>query len=347
MPLSEMNSQQIALAAITTGAAAAGALGLWMLYRRRSSPKPAVVAGPRHNEVLGKVKNIVLYPVKSVRGIELDSAECLMRGLKYDRRFIIVNTAATSAPEGTSGDFLNLLKMPKMAQIQPGLEEADGKVVLTLQAEGYETIRIAEPDVASSERVSLHVYRTNGEGIDCGDEVAAWLANFTGLPSVRMYFMSESVKGRHIPDDPKWGSVSRGHEDVSFANFAPFMLCTQQSLTDINARVGQELEMARFRPNIIVESSSSAPYQEDDWKSFKIAGIGFYILKKCGRCPMTQMDPNTGEKTGPEPLSTLREFRLETSDSRYANSPIFGIQLAAEREGTIRVGDQVVFRSDT
>ncbi|XP_065194643.1 mitochondrial amidoxime reducing component 2-like [Sycon ciliatum] len=337
----ELPSPRVALLA-TAGAVGVGALAYWLLRRRQTPGQRS--NGPRAGEVLGQVKSIVLYPVKSIRGIEVSSAYCLKRGFKYDRRFVIVDTASENPPEGTPGKFLNLISTPKLAKIQPRIIEVGDRFTLVLQTEGCDPVEVPEPDTEGCERVSLHVYRTEGEALDCGDTVARWLSAILGLPGIRLYYMSEDVRCRMIAEDPKWGDRGRPGQETSFANFAPYMLCTEQSRVDISSRVGQELEMARFRPNIIVSSALPTPYQEDNWTDIQISNVSFYMMKKCGRCPMTTIHPQTGEKTGPEPLKTLREFRLETSDARYANSPIFGIQIGAEQEGAIRVGDDVVMQ---
>ncbi|KAJ7365552.1 Mitochondrial amidoxime reducing component 2 [Desmophyllum pertusum] len=50
-----------------------------------------------------------------------------------------------------------------------------------------------------------------------------------------------------------------------------------------------------------------------------------------GRCPLTTVNPATGEKEGNEPLVTLRRIRLPADrDPRQGQSPLFGVHVAPE-----------------
>ena len=67
-----------------------------------------------------------VYPVKGLKGIDLEDARCTERGLENDRRWMVVDA---------EGEFLSQRSYPKMATVWTDL--ADG--ALTLSA----------PDVAS------------------------------------------------------------------------------------------------------------------------------------------------------------------------------------------------------
>jgi len=65
------------------------------------------------------------------------------------------------------------------------------------------------------------------------------------------------------------------------------------------------------------------------------------------RCKMTTVDQETGQFSGPEPLQTLRIYRLHETvyecetDKRYGNSPLFGYNYSVLLGGDISVGDTV------
>ena len=90
--------------------------------------------------------------------------------------------------------------------------------------------------------------------------------------------------------------------------------------------------MNRFRPNIVVEGSKA--YAEDTWAHFRVAGIDFYGVKPCGRCSMTTVDQDKGEK-GKEPYKTLSRYRLKDG------VVYFGENLIHEGEGSISIGDLI------
>ena len=65
---------------VGVGLCAAGAVGIWYLLRGRATSNVAL-----YNIPVAKVAKLHVYPVKSCHRIEVDTVECLKRGLKYDR----------------------------------------------------------------------------------------------------------------------------------------------------------------------------------------------------------------------------------------------------------------------
>nr|WP_239414369.1 MOSC domain-containing protein [Estrella lausannensis] len=97
-------------------------------------------------------------------------------------------------------------------------------------------------------------------------------------------------------------------------------------------RTGMELDMIRFRPNIVIESTT--PFEEDCWKRAEIGGALFHLVKPCGRCSIVNVDPNTC-KRGAEPLKTLASFR--TQEKKI----LFGVNAILTGASVISVGDKV------
>ncbi len=135
-----------------------------------------------------------------------------------------------------------------------------------------------------------------------------------------------------------------------------------------------QVEERRFRPNILVKGKSlqtiftrlsifpskdvSSAFAEDSWRHVRIGGEEdedgggfsggalFRNVKLCKRCSFTTIDPERGERhPRGEPLKTLRSYRctLDTEERRrhFGGAPMFGVNLAVDRVGTVRVGDTV------
>ena len=316
----------------------------------------------RAGTVVGKVSQVIAYPVKSARGVAVRSGRCLLRGLEGDRRWVVINTSPGSLKiAGTVGSDLNRLHYPKLAELQPSVSILDsvansdcgsarpGEMELTLSDTGGDLpdLKIGEKEMRAGRIDRIQVLRMACNAYDCGDEAAEWLAAFLDKTGLRLYYMPEDAAGRVCSKDLKWGDVSQAGEEVSFAAVSPYLVCTEQSLNDVGCRLDRKLEMERFRPNIVVNCSDNAAYAEDRWKRFSVSGTFFHTMKRCGRCPLTQQDPMTGDSNVRNLLSTLREYRLDGSDSRHGNAPIFGLQVAAESEGMLRVGDVVAVHTYT
>jgi uncharacterized protein YcbX len=117
---------------------------------------------------------------------------------------------------------------------------------------------------------------------------------------------------------------------VSFADAFPFLMISEESLADLNARMPVPLPMNRFRPNLVIAGGS--PFVEDFLEHFTIGEIGFRRVKPCDRCVIPTTDQETGER-GKEPLRTLATYRKQGS------KVFFGQNLVHSGIGRLKVGD--------
>lgn len=316
------------------------AVGVWFSYRSRRQRGSV-------NKKVATVTGLFIYPVKSCQPTPVNTAQCEARGFTYDRRWVVVDTLNSNAPSGSVGLFLTQKQQPKLAQIKPSVQvdPKDGSVFLRLNAPNMTELEVKCPDEANA-TACIEIYRIAGEAIDCGDEVAAWLCEFIpGMPGLRLYYMSESTRPRRLVTDSKWGALDtlHSHSQVAYANFSPYLMANEKSLAELNGRLEEDVSMQRFRANIVIDSCAGHhAFSEDNWANLTIGGVAFRMLKKCGRCPMTTLDPDTGRRLGAEPLKTLKTYRLDTSDERYGPSPCFGVNLESLSSGQVSVGDDVV-----
>lgn len=257
------------------------------------------------------VSRLFVYPVKSLRGIEVRDAEVEAPGFRNDRRWMLVDEERV---------FLSQRRLPRMALVSVRVG-GDG---LLLDAPGMTPLE-----------VPLGPYGAEGDGLDVvvfGDEVRAarvgpgadgWLSEFLGV-RCRMVSMPD---GAVRPVDPAYALAG---DRTRFSDGFPFLLVSQASLDDLNARMDEPLPVDRFRPNIVV--GGCEPYEEDLWGRVSIGGVPFRVAKPCARCAITTTDQQTGER-GKEPLKTLATYR------KVGGSVYFGQNLIPDGVGTLRVGD--------
>ena len=103
-----------------------------------------------------------------------------------------------------------------------------------------------------------------------------------------------------------------------------------------------ELDVVRFRPNVVVDGDPSSPFAEDSWPFVHLGDVRFRVNGVCDRCVMTTIDPETLVR-GKEPIRTLARHR------RWDGKAWFGVWLvpdlaSAPSPAVIRVGDAVVAR---
>ena len=261
------------------------------------------------------VSGLYLYPVKSCRGLAVNSAELDDHGFVGDRRFMVVAEA--------DGLFLTQRTHPRMALIETSLTSTS----LLLSSPGRGSVTVPLNASAGLRRVT--VWRSTTSANDCGDEPAEWLSDFLGHP-LRLVRMGGTYQRLNLKPAAQAGDV------VSFADSCPFMAISEASLADLNSRLARPLPMNRFRPNLVI--AGCTPYGEDAWNRVRIGGAVFRSAGPCARCPITTTDQETAER-GKEPLKTLATYRRDPDDPGDVN---FGTNLIHEtKRGTVRVGAPV------
>jgi uncharacterized protein YcbX len=265
-----------------------------------------------------RLSAIAIFPIKSCRGIEVSEAVVERRGLRHDRRFMIVDGA---------GRFVTQREEPSLARVAVAIEAQD----VVVEVEGYGRARAhAEPPAnALGAPTPVTVWNSTVEAREV-PELSAFFASLLGR-AVRCVYMPESTRRAVSPAHARPGDV------VSFADGYPLLVASESSRADLEARAGVPLEMARFRPNVVV--AGAAAWEEDGWTRVRIGPLWLRVTKPCARCVMTTLDPRTGEG-GQEPLRTLATFR------RVDGEVMFGLNLVPELEDgapapTLRVGDTV------
>jgi len=251
------------------------------------------------------------YPVKSLRGEAFDTLEVTPRGLALDRRWMVVDA---------DGRFLTQRQQPRMALIQARVG-ADGR--LQLQAPGMRGIEVALTHARARMAVRVWDDRLLADPVD--EAADRWLGEVLGL-SCRLVYLPEDVRR---PVDPDYAQPA---DQVGFADGFPFLLISQASLDDLNARLERPVSMLRFRPNLVVTGCEA--FAEDGWRRIRIGDLSFRVAKPCSRCVIPTIDIETGEK-GREPLQTLQGYR------RRGHRVYFGQNLIHDGPGTLRVGMRV------
>lgn len=275
------------------------------------------------------LKSITLYPIKSLGGVSVQSAEVEAKGLRFDRRYMLVTPSA----DGQSGAFITQRTNHHMALIDVAMDVPGNRLrvwhchapddVLTLPLVPTHVLGGTLPvDIWGSEGVSARLV---------SEEADAWFSRVLGKPCRLVYMPDET---RRTVTSSRVYAPADADRVVSFADGLPILIATQASLNELNRRAEADLSMARFRPNLVVEGLCW-PHDEDTWHTFQLGAGTFYGVKPCIRCVLTTIDPTTGER-GKEPLKTLATYR------RHGNDILFGenvMPAPAAIGQTIRVGD--------
>ncbi len=271
-----------------------------------------------------KVVSLHRYPVKSMGGEALARAVVTPRGLDGDRRWMMVRD---------DGRFLTRRELPAMALVsaQPIGHGPTGHGLRLRHrvpgGDGTGELDVPVPPSGAPE-LPVRVWGDEVTGRDAGPVAAAWLSAIFGRPVRLVHMAEETVRPVH----PDYGAAG---DQVSFADGFPLLVTTVESLAALNARLDAPLDMARFRPNIVLEGAGAA-FAEDGWRRLRIGGLTLRVVKPCTRCVITTQNVETGESTGPEPLRTLKAMGRV-----WQKMPVFGQNAIPDGPGAIAVGDTV------
>jgi uncharacterized protein len=283
----------------------------------------------------GKIKKIMLkltqinvYPVKSLDGFSPDSAIVEKRGLQHDRRWLITDT---------DGMFLTQRTNPKMAMLRATIEGD----CLVIQEKNKPSNDFKIPINTEGSLSPVTVWDDTVKAASVSKEVDGFLSDFLEK-EVRLVKMPDTTE-RRIEEN-----YNRGNDIVSFADGYPFLIIGEASMADLNEKIIAPLSpesrrdfvplnIRRFRTNFIF--SGGKPFQEDDFKNFKIGDVDFMGMKNCARCVLTTRDPDTGVK-GKEPLLTLQEYRQKGTKTLFGQNIIWNFdKWANNAQPEISVGD--------
>ncbi len=259
---------------------------------------------------MATIQQLAIYPVKSCRGIAVETWPVDARGLRHDRRFMIVTP---------DGKFVTQRELGALALVETSITDAE----LRLARRGHgEVVVPLVPSGGSALRVE--VWRSSVDALAVGDDVDAWLGATFGRP-LRLVYMPETS---HRATNPAY---AEGFE-TAFSDGYPILVIGAASLAELNARLATPVPMERFRPNVVVAGSEA--FAEDGWRDVASGDAALRIVKPCDRCVVTTIDQRTAEQ-GTEPLRTLATYR------KIEGKVLFGQNAVVVRTGTLRVGARI------
>ncbi|KAJ3985723.1 hypothetical protein F5890DRAFT_1408843 [Lentinula detonsa] len=313
-----------------------------------------------------QISKILVHPIKSCRGISLQSCRYSPEGLEHDRRFCII--------EAGSHQVITAREVSKMVMITPRIEtdeESPHGGVLSIsfpENSGCESFSVPlYPIEEQWERLSdIALWRHKVDGFVCenqsshGRSPSTILSEYFGRP------VHLTVKGnKPRPCDPT-DSFPGLKATALYQDGYPLLVLSEESIDvlheEIRSRVGmqgiadewssQEFVIERFRPNIVLRGGG--PFAEDNFEEINIGSDddtemigeeqpGILLVSKCVRCLLPNVCPETGVRDKAVPYKVLMKFRIGL-DRRNKMKPCVGCNGVPLGNGMIKVGDTVNVR---
>jgi len=247
-------------------------------------------------EPAATVASILIYPIKSCRGISVPQAPVTPFGFRWDRQWLVVNAKGRALTQRVEPKMALIeVELPPEAFHEDWQPTADS---LVIRAPGMNALNV--PLAATRPTLDdVSVWEWSGSAYDEGTEAAEWFSAYFGKPS-RLVRFKEDTEVR--PTNPEY---VQGYK-ITFTDCFPFLIASQGSLDALNELLKEPVPINRFRPNILVDGCD--PYSEDLWKTLKINKLNFQGVKLCDRCKVPTVNQENGE-LGTEPTETMLTFR--------------------------------------
>jgi uncharacterized protein YcbX len=313
-----------------------------------------------------------MYPIKSLRGTSIEKAEIIKTGFTHDRRFMLLkvdqdesgsrklaNMAVSTFAEMTL--FLTSIKFP--------VHGKDGEITVTFCPPNGDKRSITiplEPDTSSLPSLDVTMHGSYTKAYDMESHYNDWFSECFGFPVVLAYLgqhlrsvlFSKSSNQQTAQSSwfygitkniPVLNAYMEDEPKITFADCAPFLVVTEDSLHEVSARLpdGETMDITKYRPNIILAGADKA-WDEDFWAEIQIGNdeVSIPLQHNCIRCKSINVDYATGkpgEGVSGQVLKLMQKDRRVDKLKKY--SPVFGRYgfVSAGSDGKeIAIGDDVI-----
>lgn len=254
---------------------------------------------------IGKVESLWRYPVKSMRGEEMDELFAGYAGVYGDRLFAFQSSAnAKGFPWFTGRDDRQMIRYrPRFRD-----PEKAARPVNLADAEKHN----ANPISASAFDLMIDVETPDGKVFAIDD-------------SKLIDHLRGNTGAKH--------NLTLSRSEKALTDACPLSIFAVQTAHQLGEETGVAVDKRRFRANVFIDLPNSAGFAEDKFvgKSLRIGDrVIVQVLQRDSRCMMITLDPNTAEKN-PAILKAVAR----------AHEGMAGVYAAVLIEGMIRKGDRI------
>ena len=258
-------------------------------------------------ELIGTVESLWRYPVKSMRGEELQEAFAGFPGVFGDRLYAFRDSAA---PKGFP--YLTGRELETMLLYQPRDRNPE---LMTKPANLAEAEAIGPgltPVYPDSADLALDVETPSGERLAIAD------------PRLIDLLRAE-IRESH--------ELTLLRSDRAMTDCRPVSLFSIQTARQIGEELGTSLDKRRFRANIYLDLKSGRGFDEDAFvgRTLRVGSKAtIAVMERDPRCKMITLDPDTGQQNA--------EVMKQLARAHETKAGVYGAVLI---EGTIRPGDEI------
>ena len=258
-------------------------------------------------KVVGHVDSLWRYPVKSMRGEELQEAFVGFAGVYGDRVYAFRSSAA---PIGFP--YLTGREQERMLLYRPFFRSRSDMAVPTNLAEAEALPPGATPVYAEAAKRIVDVETPAGDVLSIDD------------PRLARELRS-GIRDRH--------ELTLLQSDRAMTDCRPISLVSVQTVRQLSDELGFDVDKRRFRANVYIELESAAGFAENEFvnRTLRIGTkASVTVVDRDPRCKMITLDPNTAQ-----PNPDVMKLLARSHEGKA------GVYAAVLVEGTVRKGDEI------
>jgi uncharacterized protein YcbX len=265
---------------------------------------------------LATIKQLFIHPVKGLSPQDCHQAVLEAgHGIQGDRAFALMFVhegqtieAAETVPWQSKKYFAVQNDWPSLAALKCDYDPDTAELTVGRRGE---------------ERIPLLVAKTN---------TTQGRAKISAFFTEYLRTLEPTEAARHPQHSPlQLVGSSRGETRYSDRESGHISLISQGTLNEISRRIGTEIDIRRFRPNIVLDGVPA--WGEFDWvgKELQLGESRILVSAPIGRCVNIEVNPETGDRDLPLCRVLPEQFgHLQT-----------GVVAKVLSGGTIQVGDRL------
>lgn len=323
-----------------------------------------------------KVKALMCHPIKSCRGIELNSAKIDGSGILWDRKFVIAEWKEAPAKHGEKAKsrwMFRTLRAPgyeNLARVKTEIwlrkesdSDSDGLLIVSFpfiptgpmawfyqilmslklrSAEVFFEMPLTPPKNHDYPKEKLELFDDSPIWLNYGRHVPASLQTLVQAKGPVTLFRVDPSQYREVHGNAPKAEELGYQPIVGGADSYPLSIQNLASVRAVAREIQEDIPsftIRRLRPNII--ASGGAEFDEDDWQRIQIGEHEIICSCRTTRCKLPCVDPDSAIRHPKQPEAYLRKNR--NIDKGAPNTGCLGLQMlpATDKQIEIKVGDAI------
>ena len=257
--------------------------------------------------VVGRIESLWRYPVKSMRGEQLQAAFA-----GFPACTATASTPSAVRPSSKGFPYFTGRDQGQMLRYRAAFRHPDRMA--------------APPNLAEAEALGPGITPLYADVADLLVDVTTPTGEILAIDDPRLLdLLRDGAREGH--------ELSVIRSERALTDCRPFSLFSLQTARQLSEELGVELGTQRFRANAYVDLTSGAGFDENEWVGRRLrigAKAEIAVTDRDPRCKMITLDPDTG-LANPEVMRRVAKDHGGTA----------GVYCAVVVEGVIRAGDEI------